>query len=145
MPSFCFISKLVGQVIVSQLNDHVISNGLENENHSVYKVGHSTETTVLSIMNEVHLFLSKGEATALVLFDQSAFFDKIEHAPLLNCLISWFCIDTLMLKWFKSYLTDRSGCIETACTLSDVRKFLYGVLQVSVLGLILFSLYTTPQ
>ena len=43
-----------------------------------------------------------------------------------------------------SYLSDRVQCIKFGSILSDAKKLLYGVPQGSVLGPILFSLYTTP-
>ena len=51
----CFLSKLVERV--------------DNPHQSAYKPGHSTETALLSIKNEVHLSLARGEPTALVLLD----------------------------------------------------------------------------
>ena len=72
-------------MVVSQLNTYVSSNGLENIRQSAYKLGHSTETALLSISNDVHLALARGEATAIVLLDQSAAFD---HSTLLECLSS---------------------------------------------------------
>ena len=83
-----FISKLVEHVVASQLNDYVCSNGLENVEQSAYKLGHSTETALLSIKNDVHLALARGEATAVVLLDQSTAFDTIDHGTLLECLSS---------------------------------------------------------
>ena len=95
-----FISKLVERVVASQLNDHVASNGLENVSQSAYKQGHSTETALLSIKNEVHLALARGEATAVVLLDQSAAFDIIDHGMLIECLSSWFGVGGVVLNWF---------------------------------------------
>ena len=92
-----FISKLVEHVVASQLNDHVTSNGLENVNQSAYKQGHSTETAPLSIKNNVHLALARGEATAVVLLDQSAAFNTIDHSTLLECLSSWFGVGGVVL------------------------------------------------
>ena len=139
-----FISKLVERVVVSQLNAHVTSNGLENVSQSAYKQGHSTETALLSIKNEVHLALARGEATAVVLLDQSAAFDTIDHSTLIECLSSWFGVGGVVLDWFRSYLSDRYQCIKIGSVLSDAKRLLYGVPQGSVLGPILFSLYTTP-
>ena len=139
-----FISKLVERVVASQLNDHVSLNGLENVRQSAYKLGHSTESALLSIKNDVHLAFAKGEATAVVLLDQSAAFDTIDHDTLLNSLSSWFGVSGVVLDWFKSYLSDRVQCIKIGSILSDAKKLLYGVPQGSVLGPILFSLYTTP-
>ena len=130
--------------MVSQLNDHVTSNGLENVCQSAYKQGHSTETALLSIKNEVHLALARGEATAVVLLDQSAAFDTIGHGTLIECLSSWFGVGGVVLDWFRSYLSDRYQCIKIGSVLSDAKRLLYGVPQGFVLGPILFSLYTTP-
>ena len=49
-------------------------DGLENVRQSIYKIGHSTESALLSIKNDVHLAFAKGEATAVILLDQSAAF-----------------------------------------------------------------------
>ena len=138
-----FISKLVERVVASQLNDHVSLNGLENVRQSAYKLGHSTESALLSIKNDVLLAFAKGEATAVVLLDQSAAFDTIDHDTLLNSLSSWFGVSGVVLDWFKFYLSERIQCIKIGSILSDA-KMLYGVPQGSVLGPILFSLYTTP-
>ena len=43
----------------------------------------------------------------------------------------------------KSYLSDRSQCVKIGSILSHAKKLLFGVPQGSVLGPILFSLYTT--
>ena len=130
--------------MVSQLNDHVTSNGLENVSQSAYKQGRLTETALLSIKNEVHVALARGEATAVVLLDQSAAFDTIDHSTLIECLSSWFGVGGVVLDWFRSYLSDRYQCIKIGSVLSDAKRLLYGVPQGSVLGPILFSLYTTP-
>ena len=61
-----FISKLVERVVVSQLNDHVTSNGLENVSQSAYKQGHLTETALLSIKMKSTLLLP--EVKLLLLF-----------------------------------------------------------------------------
>ena len=110
-----------------QLNDHVTSNGLENVSQSAYKQGHSTETALLSIKNEVHLALARGEATAVVLLDQSAAFDTIDHSTLIECLSSWFGVGGVVLDWFRSYLSDRYQCIKIGSVLSDAKRLLYGV------------------
>ena len=74
-----FISKLVECVVAKQLLEHihVHVHNLDNPYLSTYKAGHSTETALLSIKNEVHLSFSRGEPTVLVLLDLSATFDTI--------------------------------------------------------------------
>ena len=143
MSGLCFISKLAEQVIASQLNDYVCSNGLENVKQSTYNLGHTTITALLSIKNDVHLALVRGEATAVVLLYQSAAFDTIDHGTLLDCLSSWFGVVGIILDWSNSYLSDCLQCVKIVSILSDGKKLLFCVPQGSVLGPILFSLYTT--
>ena len=82
----CFLSKLVVRVAARQLTSHINNNKLDNPHQSAYKPGHSTKTALLSIKNEVHLTLARGEPTALVLLDLSAAFDTIDHNILLGYL-----------------------------------------------------------
>ena len=77
-----FISKLVERVVAKQLVDHIHQHGLDNSYQLAYKSGHSTEMALLSIKNYIHLSLSLGEATALVLLDLSHAFDTTDHIPL---------------------------------------------------------------
>ena len=139
-----FISKLIKCVVAKQLLEHIHVHNLDNLYQSAYKAGHSTETALLYIKNEIYFSLSKGETTALVLLDLSAAFNTIDHSTLLSCLRNWFGVSGSVLKWFTSYLTDRYQTIKIGSTLSDVCKLLFGESQGSVLGPLLFSLYTTP-
>ena len=84
--SLCFISKIVEQVVASQVIDHIKSNGLDNQNQSAYKVGRSIETALLSIQHKIHLCVSKGEASASDLLGQSASCDTTDHSTLPDCL-----------------------------------------------------------
>ena len=102
------------------------------------------ESALLSIKNDIHLSLSRGEATALVLLDLSGAFDTIDHSTLLSCLLDWFSVGGSALKWFSFYLTERYQSVKIGSTLSDLQKLLFGVPQGSVLGPLLFSLYTSP-
>ena len=144
MSGLCFLSKLVERVVARQLTSHINNNKLDNPHQSAYKPGHSTETALLSIKNEVHLSLARGEPTALVLLDLSAAFDTIDHNILLGYLKSWFGLGGTALRWFASYLRNRCPAIKIGSTLSELSNLIYGVPQGSVLGPLLFSLYTTP-
>ena len=122
-----FIFKLVERVVAKQLLEHIHVHKLDNPYQSAYKTGHSTKTALLSIKYEVHLSLSRGEPTALILLDFSAAFDTIDYSTLLHCLQMWFGIGGSVLKWFTSYLSERYHSIKIGSTLSDLCKLLFGV------------------
>ena len=104
MSGLSFLSKLVERIVAAQIRSHMDSHDLGNTFQSAYKLGHSTETALLCIKNEIHLSLSKGMPTALVLLDLSTAFDTIDHDTLLSCLLSRFGFAGSALKWFRSYL-----------------------------------------
>ena len=49
----CFVSKVVQHIVVSQLKSHLAANNVDNMNQSAYKAGHSTETALLKIKNDI--------------------------------------------------------------------------------------------
>ena len=88
--------------------------------------------------------MDKGAAVGLVLLDLSAAFDTIDHSNLFNCLQHWYDIDGVVLKWVQSYLISMKQQIKIDVHLSDAFQLPYRVPQGSVLGPLLFTLYTTP-
>ena len=99
---------------------------------------------MLCIQNEIHLSLSKGMPTALVLLHLSATFDTIDHDTLLTCLPTRFGFTGTVLRWFTTYLLDRCQSVKIGSLISECFKLNFGVPQGSVLGSLLFSLYTSP-
>ena len=62
----------------------------------------------------------------------------------MNRLTDWFGIGGNALSWLNSYLRDRFQCININGTISNPFELLFGVPQGSVLGPLLFIMYTTP-
>ena len=88
--------------------------------------------------------MSTQKITGLCMLDLSSAFDTIDHNILLDRLSSWFGIQGNALNWFSSYLLDRTYCVKIHDNMSSPISLSYGVPQGSVLGPVLFSLYTTP-
>ena len=68
----------------------------------------------------------------------------IDHNILLTRLSSWFGIQGTALNWFRSYLSSRCFRVKCNNNLSSLYTYLCGVPQGSVLGPLLFVMYTTP-
>ena len=138
-----YISKLIERVVADRLNVFLVDNGLHEPLQSAYKKYHSTETALLKVQNDILMSVDADGGAILVLLDLSAAFDTIDHEILLNRLFNLGVRDSA-LAWFRSYLTDRRQCVYIKGTKSKERRLPYGVPQGSVLGPILFTLYTTP-
>ena len=139
-----FISKLIEKVVANQLNEFISHEVLLNVNQSAYKSSHSTETALLKIQNDIAFSVDSRKAVALTLLDLSAAFDTIDHSLLYDCLHDWFGLDGTVLLWIKSYLSNRKQKIKIGDTFSEVVILPFGVPQGSILGPLLFTLYTSP-
>ena len=139
-----FISKLLERVVAKRLHEHLSTNSLYLPLQSAYRKFHSTETALLAVQNDIISAMDQGKVTALILLDLSAAFDTVDHTILLHRLEHWFGITGVALDWLKSYLLDRSQFVSTNGCLSEVAKLTCGVPQGSVLGPLLFTLYTVP-
>ena len=84
-----------------------------------------------------------GCGVFLVLLDLSAAFDTLEHKVILSRLQD-LGLSGDALRWMASYLQRRSQSVVIDGVTSDVASLQYGVPQGSVLGPILFTIYTSP-
>ena len=139
-----FLSIILEKVVASRLNSHINSSYTSNDYQSAYRKFHSTETPLLKIHNDILSLMDDGRVTALTLLDLSAAFDTADHTILLRWLGDWFGVSGKALDWFKSYLTGRSQRIKLGNCLSSSSDPSIGIPQGSVLGPLLFTLYTTP-
>ena len=84
-----------------------------------------------------------------MLLDLSVALNMLDHETLLNHLQNKFRITGVVLKWIKSYLSDIFQAVvlkneEGETARSDMVKLSLGVPQGSLLGPLLFILFTTP-
>ena len=139
-----FLSKVIERIVLLQLNEHLLSNNLLNPLQSAYRPYHSTETALLKIINDLLTAIDNGKITLLTLLDLSAAFDTIDHNILLKRLQHTCGITESALSWFNSYLSERTQIVTINGFQSNASPLSFGVPQGSVLGPVLFVLYTEP-
>ena len=84
------------------------------------------------------------KVSCLCPIDLSAAFDTTDHDISITHLSSWFGIHGSVLSWFKPYLSSRCFHVKCETDLSSWYTSSCGVPQGSVLGPLLFVMYTTP-
>ena len=139
-----FISKILERIIHSRINSHLQTFPSLCPFQSAYRKFHSTETALLRIQNDLLLASNQKKVSALILLDLSAAFDTIDHQILLTRLNSTFGFCGSALSLLSSYLSNRTQHVTIGNQSSASIPLTTGVPQGSVLGPLLFSLYTSP-
>ena len=134
------LSKTIERAASKQVTEFLSRNNLLDPNQSGFKSGHSTETG--SVTEALKTARAVAQSSALVLLDLSAAFDTVNHRILLSILSS-MGISGNAHSWFESYLTGRSFNVSWQGQLSVPHRLTTGVPQGSVMGPLLFAIYTT--
>ena len=121
----------------------MVNNEIFEKHQSAYRKCHNTETALVKITNDLLLAADDKKISILALLDLSAAFDTLNHCIMLNRLKS-FGFDHTVLDWFSSYLSDRSQCVKINDIFSNDVILPFGVPQGSVLGPLLYTIYTIP-
>ncbi|XP_076858335.1 uncharacterized protein LOC143512193 isoform X2 [Brachyhypopomus gauderio] len=136
-----FLSKILERAVHNQLSSFLSQNQLQDPNQSGFKPAHSTETALIAVTEKLHAARATGLSSVLILLDLSVAFDTVNHEILLS-ILSGLGITGNAWTWFASYLEGRSYQVTWGGSTSTPCKLSTGVPQGSVLGPLLFSLYT---
>ena len=139
-----FVSKLIEKVVLKQLLSFLNTEDLFSHSQSAYRPFHSTETILLKVTNDILSALDGGDLSILTMLDLSAAFDTIDHTTLIHRLNTLYGISGPALDWFRSYLSGRTQSVIVDSRISAPAPLSFGIPQGSVLGPILFILYTKP-
>ena len=142
--NLCFITKILEKLVLYQVSSYLNSRNLYNTCQSAYRPGHSTETALLKVVNDLFLYLNKGNIYVLALLDFSSAFDTIDHPILVHRLHTDFGFTDTVLQWPSPYLTGCTHYVSLSNRCSTFAPVHSGVPQGSVLSIILFTMYIKP-
>ena len=139
-----FISKAIEKSVANQLISYINKNKLNETFQSAYKQYHSTETALVRVHNDILTAIDNRRTVILLLLDLPAAFDTVDHDILLSRLHERFGVTGKPFLWLQSYLSDRMQYVFVDGGTSLKHTLQCGVPQGSVLGPILYLLFTSP-
>ena len=134
------LSKIMERVVHEHLYLFLLNNNVLCQNQSGFRPKHSCATALLNIVDKWLRNMDEGRVNGVLLVDLSKAFDTVNHEILLHKLHEIGCND-LAVKWFRSYLCNRTQKVSYKCHLSESMGINVGVPQGSILGPLLFSIF----
>ena len=123
----------------------MIANNVNEALQSAYKPGHSCETALIKIFNDLLTHLDQNHEVLVALLDLSAAFDTVDHTLLLQRLETTHGISGTALRWGKSYLSERTMRVTVDVMFSNPVTLDVGLPQGPQLGPRFYSDYTQPM
>ena len=135
------ISKVFEKAVFDQLYSYFSQNAYFCKNQYGFRKQHSTEHAILELVDRITLELDNGNTPMAIYLDLSKAFDTLDHNILLAKL-RYYGVGQLTLDWFKSYLLNRPHYVQIDQCKSNCTVQSIGVPQGSILGPLLFTIYT---
>ena len=111
--------------------------------NGAYRKGRSTELLLIHLTETWRQAIDNKLVMGAVFIDFQEAFDCVSHSILLHNLEHNFTITGNLLTWLRDYLSEREQYTVINGVPSENTKVAHGIPQGSVLGPILFALYTS--
>ena len=135
------LSKVLEKVVHKRTYHFLQQNDIFYRSQYGFRNSRSTIDAITKFVNDSITSLEAKESTISVFLDLSKAFDTIDHTILIKKL-EFYGIRGQPLNWFRSYLSDRKQFVHYQNSNSGQQNMSCGVPQGSVLGPLLFIIYT---
>jgi hypothetical protein len=105
------LSKVLEKIVSVQLVNHLDRNNTLYKHQYGFQRNKSTEHSLIHALNYINKAMNENKYSIGVFFDLKTAFDVCSHDILLMKL-SRMGITGAALSWFKSYLSERSQCVD---------------------------------
>ena len=134
------VSKVIEKCVFIQLYTYFENNKILHDSQYGYREEHSTESACTELVDKLFQQLDDKETPFCIFLDLSKAFDTLNHEILISKL-RYYGLNDNAIKWFTSYLCERSQYVEIDGIKSDSQDIKTGVPQGSILGPLLFIIY----
>ena len=138
------LSKIFERLVCNRLMKFVKGNHLLPDGQFVYRKGLGSCDALLSMITVFQDCLDKDSECVAVSLDFSAAFDRVNHKALLYKL-QLIGIGGPFLKIIENFISSRVQCVKMDGISGSFSDLVSGVPQGSVLGPILFILFTSDM
>ena len=128
------VAKLFEKLVHEQLYNYLNDNDLLANCQSGFRSLHSTLTALLEATENWPLNIDNGLINEVIFIDLKKAFDTIDHNIIIRKL-SNYGVDQKALRWFQSYLSDRSQKCSVNSHLSTASPTTCGVRKALLLVL----------
>merc|ERR1711888_237768 len=114
------MGKLTEMMVWDQMMDNTLQRHLLHPNHHGSLPGHCPATAIGQVHNELTMGADNKLISAVILPDQKAAFNLVDHITLVSKLEEYGFSDT-MVDWIRNYLQGRRFLVQAGAKWSHPR------------------------